>query len=232
MATYDLEEQEQLEELKTWWKMHGDKVTAVLAILALALAAWQGWNWWQRTQATKASVVYGALQDAASNHDAKRSRAAAGELIDNFSGTSFAGLGALLSAKVQADAGDLKTAEAELGWAAANAKGDEVRDLARLRLAALLLGDKAYDEAMKQLAAEPLPPFRARFAELKGDVLLAQGKRAEAKAAYADALAKASAAAKDAAGSAKDGAKDSEPPAAAPYAEMLQAKLDTLGGQP
>ena len=72
----------------------------------------------------------------------------------------------------------MKTAQAQLAWAAENAK-DEPRDLARLRLAAVLLDEKAYDEALKQLAAEP-PAFAARFDELKGDVLAAQGKKPEA----------------------------------------------------
>ena len=54
MATHlDLEEQEQLDELKTWWKVYGNLVTAIVVALALAVLAWQGWNWWQRQQTRK-----------------------------------------------------------------------------------------------------------------------------------------------------------------------------------
>ena len=216
MAAYDLEEQEQLDELKTWWKMHGDKITAVVAAVAIGLAAWQGWNWWQRSQSAQAAELYAGVQQAFAGGDPKRARDIAGELIDKYSGTAYAGMGALLSAKVQAATGDAKTARAQLGWAAEHAKDDAVRDLARLRLASLMLDDKDYDGAMKTLAAEPAAPFLPRFGELKGDILASQGKTAEAKAAYEAALAKLDAGDKSA-------ARDA-------YREILQAKLDALGG--
>ncbi len=217
MAAYDLEEQEQLEELKTWWKMHGNLVTGVVLAVALALAAWQGWNWWQRTQSVNASAIYAALQQAVATKDTKRARDLAGELIDKYSGTAYAGMAAMLSARVQTDGGDAKTAEAQLAWAAGNGKDDALRDLARLRLAASLLDSKAYDEALKQLTAEPAAPFAPRFGELKGDVLAAQGKMAEAKAAYESALAKL-----DEMGKA-DGRRSGI------YRDVLQAKLESLG---
>jgi predicted negative regulator of RcsB-dependent stress response len=155
MATYDLEEQEQLDELKTWWKMYGNIVTGILVAAALAVAGWQGWNWWQRQQAAQASAVFSALQAATAQKDAKRARELAGELIDKYSVTSYAGMGALLAARAQVDAGDAKNARVQLAWAAENARDPGLRDLARLRLAAVMLDEKAYDEAMKQLAAEP-----------------------------------------------------------------------------
>jgi predicted negative regulator of RcsB-dependent stress response len=132
MATYDLEEQEQLDELKTWWKMYGNIVTGILVALALAVAGWQGWNWWQRQQAAQASAVFSALQAATAQRDAKRARELAGELIDKYSVTSYAGMGALLSARAQVDAGDAKSARVQLAWAAENARDPGLRDLARL----------------------------------------------------------------------------------------------------
>jgi predicted negative regulator of RcsB-dependent stress response len=217
MATYDLEEQEQLDELKTWWKMHGNLVTAVVVAVAVAALAWQGWNWWQRKQSANASVLYTAIQQAAAANDAKRARDIAGELIDKYSSTSYAGMAALLSARVQADAGDSKTARAELTWAAENAKEDASRDLARLRLAAVLLDDKAYDEALQQLSKEPAAAFVPRYDELKGDVLAAQGKPTEAKAAYQAALTKMDELARTEGGQPQ------------PYREILQTKLESLG---
>lgn len=217
MATFDLDEQEQIDELKTWWKMHGNLVTAVVVAVSLAVVGWQGWNWWQRKQSAEASVIFSAMQQAAATKDAKRARDLAGELIDKYSATAYAGMAALLSAKVQAEGGDPKTARAQFAWAAENAKDDALRDLAHLRLAAMLLDDKAYDDALKQLAAEPAPAFAPRFAELKGDVFVAQGKKAEAKAAYESALAKLDALAKD------DGAKH------AAYRDILQAKFEAAG---
>lgn len=219
MATYDLEEQEQLDELKTWWKMHGTIVTAVVTALAIAVVVWQGWNFWQRKQSANASALYTTLQQAVAVQDAKRARNVAGELIDSYSGTAYAGMGALLSARLQADAGDAKTARAQLTWAAENAKDDAMRDLARLRLVAILIDDKAYDDALKQLdAAQPAAALAPRFAEMKGDVFAAQGKPAEAKTAYQAALDKMAELSK---------ANDSHQ--SSPYRDIVQTKLESLG---
>jgi predicted negative regulator of RcsB-dependent stress response len=220
MATYDLEEQEQLDELKTWWKMHGNSVTAVVLAAAIGVVGWQGWNWWQRSQATQASALYGGVQVATVKQDAKRTRELTGELIKNYPNTSYAGLAALLSAKALADGGDVKSAQAQLAWAADNAKDEGVRDLARLRLASLLLDEKAYDDALKQLSAEPAASLAPRFDEVRGDIFAAQQKDAEAKAAYESAMAKLDVLLKQGGGEAR---------AHAAYRQILQVKLDTLG---
>ena len=218
MATYDLEEQEQLDELKTWWKMYGNLVTGILVAVALAVAGWQGWNWWQRQQAAQASAIFSGLQTAAAQKDAKRARELAGELIDKYSTTAYAGMGALLAARTQVDAGDAKNARVQLAWTAENAKDPGLRELARLRLAAVMLDEKAYDEAIKQLAAEPAAAFAPRFAELRGDIFAAQGKIAEARNAYDMALAKF-----------ESMAKDDEARQRGGYKDMVQTKRDSLG---
>ena len=189
MAHYDLEEQEQIDSIKTWWKMYGNLVTGIVVAGSLAVIGWQGWNWHQRSQSAQASAIYGALEQAVAIRDAQKVKAAAGELAEKFGGTSYAALGALVAARQSFDAGDLKTAKAQLTWAAENGK-DEIRDLARLRLASVLLDEKAYDEALKQLEAAHAAAFAARFLELKGDVLAASGKKPEARTAYKGALDK------------------------------------------
>jgi len=221
MAAYDLEEQEQLDQLKTWWKMYGNLVTGVVTAAALVVLGWQGWNWWQRNQAAQASGLYGVLQQAAAQKDAKRSREVAGELIDKYSRTPYAGLGALISAKVQVEGGDAKTAQAQLTWAVEHAQDEAVRDLARLRLAAVLLDEKSYDQAAKLLAVAPAQAFLPRFNELRGDILAAQGKAGEARSAYQAALDQVTAAAKE--------VGDTEGARRGPYRDMLQLKLDGLG---
>lgn len=220
MATYDLEEQEQISELKTWWKMYGNLVTAVLLALAVGVAGWQGWNWYQRKQAAEASVIYAALQRAAMEKDAKRVREAAGELTEKYPGTTYAVMAALTSARMQIDAGDRQTARAQLQWVAEKSRDKDLRDLGRLRLAHVLFDEKAPDEALKLLADEPVPAYAARFGELKGDILAAQGRKADARAAYQGALAKQDAAEK-AAGSM--GGRETQ------YRDLLQVKVDSLG---
>ena len=135
MAHYDLEEQEQIDTLKTWWKMYGNLVTGLVMAASLAVVGWQGWNWYQGGQSAKAAAIYGVLEQAAAAGDAQKVKAAAGELAEKFGRTAYASLGAMVAAKQSFDAGDLKTAKTQLIWVAENGK-NEARDLARLRLAA------------------------------------------------------------------------------------------------
>ncbi len=213
MAHLDLEEQEQIDSLKTWWKMYGNLVSGVLVAASIGVIGWQGWNWYQRSQAAQASAIYGVLEQGAALRDGQKVKAAAGELAEKFGGTSYAALGALVAARQSFEAGDLKTAKAQLTWAAENGK-DEIRDLARLRLASVLLDEKAYDEALKQLEAAHAAAFAARFLELKGDVLAASGRKPEARTAYKGALD-------------KGGIREGRGGGAG--RELLQQKLDNLG---
>lgn len=188
MAVYDLEEQEQISELKAWWAQYGTLVTTIAMIAALASVGWQGWQWYQNRNAAEAGALYFAVQQAAEQQDAQRARDAAGRLIGEYSGTAYAQLGALLSAGVQFGSGDLDNARAQLEWAADKGKDAALRDLARLRLATVLLQKGELDAALARLQAAPTATYAARFADLRGDVLAAQGKAAEARAAYQAAI--------------------------------------------
>ena len=224
MTTYDLEEQEQLAEMKAWWKQYGNLLVGLLTAAAIGVLVWQGWNWYQRNQTAQASMVYNVLQKAVLEKDSQRTKAASGELLEKFGGTTYASLGALTAAKAMFDAGDVKTAKAQLLWVVEHGK-DELRDLARVRLAAVLLDEKAYDEALKQLDGNVSAGFATRFAESRGDVLNAQGKKSEARSAYQTALTKLDEG--DKTGKGKNSLQDKQ--ANAPYREMLQQKLDALG---
>jgi len=210
MSAYDLEEQEQLAELKAWWKTNGNTVLGAAIAVLLAVAAWNGWSWYQRAQSAQAGALYDTLQKAARANDLKATRDAAGAILESYPRTTYAPLAALTSAKVHFQAGDLKTARAQLTWVVEHARNAQVRDIARLRLANVLLDDGAPDEALKALDAKPDPAFEALFAAQRGDILVVQKKPAEARAAYRAALDKASD---------KDGA----------LRESLRLKLDALG---
>lgn len=210
MATYDLDEQERLDELKAWWKRWGN---LVLIGAAVVVAAAGGWRYWQQrtlTQSLEAAAVYDRLTDSVAANDAKAAREAAGLLIGQYQGTSYAPRAALLLARVNVGAGDLKGAQAQLEWALAHAKEPGLKDLARLRLASVQLDQKAYDAALKTLAASHSDAFAARFDDLRGDVLFAQDKPDEARAAYQAAFGRL--------------AEDN------PYRNIVELKLDALGG--
>jgi predicted negative regulator of RcsB-dependent stress response len=219
MATYDLEEQEQLEELKTWWRLHGTLVTAVITAAAVAVVGWQGWQWWQRSQAAQAAQLYGGVQQALAQQDVKRARQLSGDLIDKYASTAYAGMAAMLSGKVLAEVGDLKSAAAQFGWAAEHAEDDGLRDLARLRQAIALAEDKTYDQALALLSIPPAPALMPRYLETRGDILAVQGKSAEARKAYDEAL------------KALDAARMEESMPTGPYGDILKAKRDAAGGQ-
>lgn len=187
----DLEEQEQLAELKSWWKAHGNLVIAVLIAAMLAFAGWRYWKVYQASQAGQAAQLYHQLDKAAQAGDAKALRDAGGALAENFPGTLYASMAALVSARFYYDRNDLKSAKAQLQWVIDRSGAEDFRDLARLRLGAVLLDEKAYDEALKLLEAPHAAAYDPQYAALKGDILTAKGQAAEAKVAYKAALDKA-----------------------------------------
>ena len=225
MAAYDLEEQEQLAEVKAWWKQYGNLLINILTAAAVIAAAWQGWNWYQRKQTGEAAAVYGVLQKAVQESNLQAVKQTSGELLEKYPRSSYAPMGALNAAKVMADNGDAKTARLQLAWVVDKGK-NEVRELARLRLAALMIDDKEFDQALKQLEAKPVAGFEARFADARGDVLRAQGKASEAVTAYRAAIEALQTAEK----TGRDSMQNWQQQSNAVFRELLQQKIDALGG--
>jgi len=187
----DHEEQEQLAALKGWWEEHGNLIVMVVAAIAIAAAGWRGWDWYQSKQSRQASALYEMLTRAVEAGDAKTMRDASGALAVDYPRTLYASMGALVSARYYFDHRDLKGAKAQLDWVLEHSHSDDLKDLARLRLAAVLLDDRAYDDALKQLDAPHGEAYVAQYAALKGDVLVAKHESKQAKAAYQIALDKA-----------------------------------------
>ena len=184
MANFDLEEQEQLDQLKHFWAQYGNLITWVLIVVFGGFAAWNGWNWWQRSQSIKAAALYDEIERGAQARDAAKTERALADIKDQFGRTSFAAQGALLAAQSLFEAGKVDSAKAALSWVADSASDDSYQALARLRLAGVHLEAKAYDEALKVLQAPMPEAYAALAADRRGDVLMAQGKGEEAKAEY------------------------------------------------
>jgi predicted negative regulator of RcsB-dependent stress response len=187
---YDLQEQDQIDAFKAYWNKYGNFLLTLLTVVLLAVAGWRGWSWYQQKQSAEASIVYDQLREAVAGKDVAKVRQVSGTLFERYSGTVYGPMGALLAARAYVDAGDLKAARAPLQWAIDHGRDDEYRHLARIRLAGLLLDEKAYDEGLKLLAVSDTGRFAASYADRRGDLLLAQGKRDEARAAYKEALDK------------------------------------------
>lgn len=213
MASHlDLEEQEQLDQLKAFWTQYGNLITWALIAALAAFAGWNGWNWWQREQAVKASAMFDELERSAQAGDAARVARVAGDLRDQFAGTAYAAQGALVAARLQFEKGEADAARSSLTWVAEKGGDEALRTVARLRLAGLLLEAKQYDDALRQLNGATAPGFEALVADRRGDVLLAQGKKAEAITAY------------EAAYKGIDAQLD--------YRRLVDAKLTALGAAP
>ncbi len=208
----DLQEQEQLDALKAFWKTYGNLITWALIAALAVFAGLNGWKWWQREQSMKAAAMYDELDRAAQSGNAQRAGQIFADLKQRYPRTVYAEQGGLLAASVQFASGQSSEAQASLDWVAHNATEAEYQTVARLRLAGLLLQAKDYDAALKQLDQAKAPTFAALVADRRGDVLLAQGKPAEARSAYQAAWQ----------------AMDSK----VEYRRLIEAKLTALGAAP
>jgi len=209
MANFDLEEQEQLDELKHFWKQYGNLITWVLIVVLGAYAAFNGWNYWQRSQALQASVLYDEVDRAATSGDAARLDQALKDIQDKFGRTTYAQQASLVAARVLAEKGKTDAAKAALQWVADNGKDEGYQALAKLRLAGLLADAKAYDEALKLLSGSMPSAFEALAADRRGDIYNLQGKKDQAKAEYTKAWQGL--------------------PADADYRNLIEVKLTALG---
>ena len=214
MATHlDLEEQEQLDALKHFWNRWGNLITWLLIAVLGAYAAWNGWQYWERRQAAQAAVLYDEVGRAADAGDLTRVQRAFSDMKDKYGSTAYAAQAGLLAAKTLQDQGKSAEARAALDWVADKAPGDGLRAVARLRLASVMVGEKAYDDAIKVLGASFPAEFTALAADRRGDVLMLQGKREQAAVEY---------------GRAYQGLRDQGDE----YRQLVAVKLNALGIDP
>jgi predicted negative regulator of RcsB-dependent stress response len=180
----DLEEQEQLDQLKAFWKQYGNPITWALIAVMGAFAGWNLYQRWQVSQATQASALYDELDRVVKGGDGAKIERVLADLKDKFPSTTYAQQGGLLAAKSYFEAGKSAESKAALSWVAEKSSDDGIKAIAKLRLASVLANDKAYDEALAQLAGKLPPEFSALVADRKGDIFMLQGKKAEAKAEF------------------------------------------------
>ncbi|WP_250513277.1 tetratricopeptide repeat protein [Caballeronia sp. INDeC2] len=205
------DEQESLESVKAWWAKWGNTTTWIVLVVLVIGAGYNGWNFWQRRQAAEASVLYDHLQQAVNANDQALVTRVATDMEEKFGSTGYAQMTALAAAKALYMAGNTAGAKAQLQWAIDHAKDEEYKQIAKLRLALVLLDEKNYDAGLKLLADQPLDAFKGVIADRRGDLLAAQGKRDDARAAYKVAL-------------------EALPENDTSARQLVQFKLDALGG--
>jgi predicted negative regulator of RcsB-dependent stress response len=209
MAALDLQEQEQVEAIKAWWKEYGNLVLGVMLAVVVALGAWRGWQYYQNQQTSAAATMYAQFTTQLESNDIKRVNDAAAEVMGKYASTVYASRAALAAAQANQQVKDLARAKTQLQWVIEHAGENSLKDVARLRLAAVLLDETNYADALNLLDATHPASFDGLYADLKGDVLSAQGKVAEARAAYKLAYDKTD--------------------AKSTYRNLIQMKLDALG---
>jgi predicted negative regulator of RcsB-dependent stress response len=208
----DLDEQEQLDQIKHFWNTWGNLISWLLIAVLGSYAAWNGYQYWERSQAAKAAALYDEVERAVGSGDLARVERSLADMKEKFGRTQFAQQSALLAAKTLQAQGKSEAARDALAWVVTNAKEPAYRDISRLRLVALQLEAKAYDEALKQLGSEFTPEMSGLAADLRGDVLQAKGQSADAVSAYQQAWSKLA-----------------DTP---DYRRLVQAKLNALGIDP
>lgn len=207
----DLEEQEQLAEIKHFWSKYGNLITWTLILALGAFAAFNGWQYWQRQQSLQASALYEEVERAAQAGDAAKVQRAFEDVRNDFGRTAYAQQAGLLAATALQQQGKSDEARTALAWVVDEASDDGLRAIARLRLAALLAEAKSYDEALKTLEGGFPPAFEGLAADRRADVLNLQGKKPEARAEYQKALK-----------ALEQGAE---------YRRLVEVKLAALGGE-
>ena len=211
MATYNLEEQEKIDSLKSWWESNGTIVTVILFAIVAYFAGTKGWDYYQQQQRVQAADLYVLLQQVQQTEEVKKINDAAHLLLEGHPSSGYAPRAAVIAARANVDAGDIKTAKYHLQWIMENAKEEELKDLARLRLASLLLDEEKYNDALKLLDTRHGEAFGGLYNDLKGDIYVSMDQNVEAQLAYQQAINML-------------GINGN-------YFNIVQMKLDALGGE-
>jgi predicted negative regulator of RcsB-dependent stress response len=186
-SNLDLEEQEQLDEIKHFWKKYGNLITWLLIVVMGSYAGWNGYQYWQRQQSVKASALFDELEKTAASGDTAKLERAWSDMKERFPSTTFAAQSALLVAKSFQMTDKLDAATAALQWASESASDSGSAQLARLRLANLQAQQKSFDEALKTLSKPFDPAFAGLASDVQGDIFATQNKSQEAVKAYSEA---------------------------------------------
>lgn len=207
----DLEEQEQLDELKHFWKQYGNFVTwALLAVLAV-FGGWNGYQQWERSQASQAASMFDEVERVVATGDVGMAERAFSDIKERFGRTAYAQQSGLLVAKLAYEKEKPEVARSALSWVAEKSSDEGYAAIAKLRLAGILMDEKSFDAALKLLDVGAPLEFQALFSDRKGDIYAAQGKAIEARALYQKAYAEL------------DDRSD--------YRRLIEIKLNSVGGQ-
>ena len=208
----DLEEQEQLDQLKHFWNRYGNLITGLLLAVLMGIAGWNGYHYWQRSQATQSAAMFDEMSKSVATGDMAMAQRTFSDMKERYGAASYTQQAGLALAKLAIDKGDLDGAKAALQWVIDKSGDEGYVAIARLRLAAIYFDAKDYVQALTVLDNVKAEAFAALALDRKGDVLMMQDKRAEALSAYSQAYQKLE--------------------ERSQYRRVVQVKLNALGVEP
>ena len=208
----DLEEQEQLDQLKHFWNRYGNLITGLLLAVLTGIAGWNGYHYWQRSQATQSAAMFDEMSKSVAAGDIAMAQRTFSDMKERYGTASYTQQAGLALAKLCMDKGEPDGAKAALQWVADKSGDEGYVAIARLRLAAIYFDAKDYVQASTALDSVKAEAFAALALDRKGDVLMMQDKRAEALSAYSQAYQKLE--------------------ERSPYRRVVQVKLNALGAEP
>ena len=185
MASHlDLEEQEQLDELKHFWKRWGNLITWLLIGILGGYAAWMGWQTWQAKQSAQSATLFDTVERAAVSGDLALFERSVGDIKSKFGSTTYAHQAAFLASRIFQEKSRPKEAREQLQWVIDQASDEGYQALARLRLSSLMIEDKEFDAARKLLSAKTPEAFEPLIADRLGDLDMLTKQPAEAVKHY------------------------------------------------
>ncbi|MDA0359492.1 MAG: tetratricopeptide repeat protein [Proteobacteria bacterium] len=211
MATFDLDEQEQLDALQQFWRSYGRIVMAVVLAVVVGFGSTKWWEYQNRTEAQSASATFNKLEAVQTVEDIDLISSLSEEIISEYGDTYYADLARLNLAKTQVDVGNPDGAIKLLRGVVDDSRDSSLVALARLRLAALYVMTEQFDLAMSALDGDADAAMSGLFADIRGDIYAAQGLYDEARGAYQEALSLL-----------QEGN---------PWVDIVQIKIDSLGSQ-
>jgi predicted negative regulator of RcsB-dependent stress response len=184
MATLDLEEQQQIDNLKAFWAKWGNLISGVVTVGLLAFAGWNGWHEWQRRENVAAGRAYDAVEAALQTQDTKAAAGLWAQMQTEHPRTTYTTQAGLVLAQSQIAQSQRDEATQVLTWVGTKGQPALLKELALLRLSGLHLEAERFAEAEKALAGIQDPAYAALVADRRGDLAQLQNKPDEARVQY------------------------------------------------
>lgn len=191
MAHLNLDEQEQVDKIKYFWKDWGKYLIILVILIGLGYAGTSAYSWHQASQSEKAVTVYQSFVTSFNTKNNSEAFNTADSLLANYASTEYAAMASITAAKLSVDSKDYAKAEHYLTWATSHSVDKSLKSIAVLRLASVYVDEGKFDQAREVLKTKHDIAFDGLFYEAKGDTFVAMGDLDKARDSYKEGLQKA-----------------------------------------